>query len=135
MSEFAWRSCWWCGRALLDGEEHACAEHGDLLAVRTPDPARPDLLRGFTDADLAEWAAAFTEMQVDQVQALAHAWAADHDLDPAQQHAYVGTAAGAAREQLADVPQREARSILRERRLRAAATYNRLVGLGRGLPG
>lgn len=130
-----WRGCWWCGQALFDDEEFACVEHGDLLEVRTPDPDRPDLLRGFTDAGLGEWAAAFTELQVDQVQAAAHAWATDHDLAADERHAYVGAAARAARAQLAGVPQREAEAILRERRLRTAATYNRLVALGRGVPG
>lgn len=127
-----WFPCWWCGLPLLDGEDALCVEHGDLVAPRVIDPARVDLLKGLSDAAVADLAANFTAVHTDQVQHLADAWAAAHDLDSGDRQTYIGAAARAAGEWLAGVPQREAEDTLRERRQRAELDYRRLVHSARG---
>lgn len=119
MSRPTWFACWWCGLPLLDDEPALCAEHGDLIAPRPVDPTRIDLLKGITDAGLADLAAQFTPLHLGQLEHLADHWAAAHDLAVDERRAYVATAVREAGEWLRGVPQREAEHQLRERRLRA----------------
>lgn len=126
-----WRPCWWCGQALHDDESEVCAEHADVLVVPDPDPTRDDLLRGFTNDGLAELAATFVEVHVEQVEHAAQAWAADHDLAEEERHLYVGTAAGGARRALPDLVHRDAQRHVVERKIRSKRRYDELVAMAR----
>lgn len=126
-----WRPCWWCGLPLLDDETALCAGHGDLAAPRVIDPARPDILKGLSDGAMADLAANFTAVHVEQLQHQADAWAAVHDLVPVDRRAYVAAAVRAAGEWLAGIPQREAEDIIRERRLRRDLEWRDAVAAAR----